>query len=148
MKKNLLILSLIGGLISVISDLSMWSFLGNFLSNTITDDKFLEVVDYQMKRLTERGFDTSPEALHRLKINALMLSALDVVALTGALLMLINKPIGFRLYLPAQVVYILLPLFVVGFHFNAIRFLNWGDPLIVLTFTIAIGYFQNKEKTV
>jgi hypothetical protein len=146
MRRNLAILSLIGGVFSLIPDLSMWSFLGNYLNDSITEDAFQEAVSRNLARLSENGFGIDSDSLHRLKTTYLMLGALDVIAMFGAGLYLLKNPLALRLYVPAQLVYIVLPLVMVGLHFNTIRLLGWGDPLLMLAFVIGFIYFNNKEK--
>ncbi|MFN3917788.1 MAG: hypothetical protein ACK4K0_08590 [Flavobacteriales bacterium] len=146
MRKNLAILSLIGGVFSLIPDLSMWSFLGNYLSNSITEDAFQEVISRNLARLSENGFRVDAESLHRLKTTYLMLAALDVVAMIGAGLYLVKHPLALRLYVPAQLIYVVLPFIMVGLHFNNIRLLGWADPLLMIVFISGFIYFNNKQK--
>jgi len=147
----LMILSVLGSMISGVSDMS-WSKMmeasatGDFGKSSPAAQELMngdENDPNKPGKLAEwkaDGIDTSEEGLMKLKDMFFYVALLNIPVLLGVMLMFFKVRIGFEIYAISQVAYMLLPIYYLGLNFYPnFRALHYGDIAVMVLFIVMWG---------
>lgn len=141
----LAILSLIGFLMSSISDWSLFFGIKTYAADAFGDNLEGQLAYMNnIQRWTKLGIDTSPTGLKDLTNLFLVLGLLNIPVLAGVGLLFFKVRAGFTIYSIFQTLYILMPIYYVGLNFYpAIRTLGYFDAGIMLLFIALYAIQRN-----
>ena len=131
------ILSITGVMLSGMSDFSYYTLLDQYVTEGIEEGTAAAPFLKKLGQWEEAGIDVSVENLKMIRQTFFITGMLGIISLLGVGLMFFRMKIGFAVYTIGQLVYIAVPLYLLGSDFYPnFRTLHYGDLAIMLLFIV------------